>query len=135
MTSSERQLLPYDNSITASGDQQIAGPATMVSLTPANPNELILSVKASVYYHTINSSVGSGYVLDSVVNAFDNNGGPPGTSPSRLDMDNAFAHIYHPTATPVTFVFTASTGTPESGITGWGSVASAFIGMQPPAGP
>jgi hypothetical protein len=84
---------------------------------------------ASIDYHTINAAVGAGYVLDSLVNAYDDNYNPPGTGPSRLDMDNAFAHIYDSTTSPVTFVFTASTATP-GGIRGWGSVASAFMGIQ-----
>ena len=63
-------------------------------------------------FHTINSVEGAGCVLDSVVNAFDNNDAPPGTGPSRLNMDNAFAHINNPTASPLTFVFTATTSTP-----------------------
>jgi hypothetical protein len=124
---------PYDTSSTAFGDQQNAGPITMVSLSPANTNELILMAGA-IDFHTINSVEGAGYVLDSVVNAFDNNDAPPGSGPSRLDMDNAFAHINNPTASPLTFVFRATTSTP-GGIQSWGAVASAFIGIQTPPGP
>jgi len=119
---------PFDKATTATGNQTSGGTVTMASLTPAAASELVLTV-ASINFHTINAAVGTGYVLDSQVNAFDDNNAPPGTHPSRLDMDNAFAHIYATSASTVTFRFTANIRTsPPSGISYWGSVAAAFFG-------
>ena len=105
----------------------------MASLTPTTANGLVFNV-ASIDFHTINSAVGAGYVLDSLVNAADDDNPGTGTANSRLDMDNAFAHIYNTAASPVTFVYTASTQT-SGGIRGWGSVASAFVAAPSSAGP
>ncbi len=63
---------PFDKATTATGDQQAFGNVTMASLTPATANELIFHV-ASIDFHTINGAVGAGYVLDSMVNTFDDN--------------------------------------------------------------
>jgi len=81
---------------------------------------------ASIDFHTINGAVGAGYVLDSMVNAFDDNNPPTGTLPSRLDMDNAFAHYVTPNTSTVTFVHSVANRTDSSGIRGWGGVAAAF---------
>jgi uncharacterized repeat protein (TIGR01451 family) len=120
---------PFDKARTATGNQLNAGPVTMTSLTTAAGNELTLAV-ASINFHTINAANGAGYVLDSQVNAFDDNNASPGTHPSRLDMDNAFAHIYTASPSTVTFSFSATTRTSSpSGISFWGSVAAAFFGV------
>ena len=127
----------FDKATTATGDQQNFGNVTMASLTPAVPNELVFHV-ASIDFHTINGAVGAGYVLDSMVNAVDDNDpGNGGTQPSRLDMDNAFGHIVAPSTSPVTFVYTATNRTGSGGIQGWGAVAAAFKGAagSPPSAP
>src|SRR5262249_43576728 len=116
---------PFDKAATASGNQTNAGTVNMVSLTPSASSELTVMV-ASINFHTINSILGTGYVLDSQVNAFDDNNASPGTQPSRLDMDNAFAHIYTASVSPLTFSFTATTRTSSPpGISFWGAGASA----------
>jgi hypothetical protein len=119
----------FDKATTASGDQQSFGNVTMASLTPATPNELVFHV-ASIDFHTINGAVGAGYVLDSMVNAVDDNESTSigGTSPSRLDMDNAFGHYASPDTSVVRFVYTAANRTGTGGIRGWGAVAAAFKG-------
>jgi hypothetical protein len=117
----------FDKATTANGDQQAFGNVTMASLTPATANELVFHV-ASIDFHTINGAVGAGYVLDSMVNAVDDNeaSNVGGTTPSRLDMDNAFGHYASATTSPVTFVYTAANRTGTGGIRGWGAVAAAF---------
>lgn len=116
---------PFDKSTNANGDQQSTGNVTMTSLTPAAANELVFHV-ASIDFHTINGAVGAGYVLDSMVNAFDDNNPPTGTLPSRMDMDNAFGHYVTPNTSTVTFVYSVANRTNSSGIRGWGGVAAAF---------
>jgi chitodextrinase len=129
---------PFDKATTALGDQTSTGNLTTASLTPSTANGLVLNDTA-IDFHTLNGIVGSGYVLDSVVNASDNDAaGTNGTPDSTLDEDNGFAHIYNTSASPITFVYTATaTGTP-SGILNWGSVSAAFIaaaGGSAPASP
>ena len=117
---------PFDKSNTALGIQNSPGNLTTTTLTPSTANGLVLNV-VSIDFHTVNGIVGSNYVLDSVVNALDNddpaNGG---TEVSTLDMDNGYAHIYNTTTGAVTFVYTYNQATP-GGVQNWGSVAAAFM--------
>jgi hypothetical protein len=100
---------------------------------------LVLNVLA-IDFHTVNGIVGSNYVSDTDVNAFDNDDPPNGgTDVSTLDMDNGYSHIYNTTTVAVTFVYTYTETTP-GGVQDWGSVAAAFIGgggqgTNPPAPP
>jgi uncharacterized repeat protein (TIGR01451 family) len=120
---------PFDLATMSSGDQTDPGQVTMGSQTPSAANELTLIVGA-ISYHTINSIVGPGYVLDAQVNAFDDDGPNGGTRASRLDMDNAFAHIYTGAVSPVSFTFTATTRNP-GGVRYWSAVTAAFFGVPP----
>jgi hypothetical protein len=116
---------PFDTSNTALGNQTSAGNLTTTTLTPSTANGLVLNV-LSIDFHTVNGIVGSNFVLDSVVNALDNddpdNGG---TEVSTLDMDNGYAHIYNATTGPVTFVYTYNQTTP-GGVQLWGAASAAF---------
>jgi hypothetical protein len=133
-------ISPFDKASTALGFQNNGGNLTTTTLIPSTANGLVLNV-ASIDFHTVTGIVGPNYVLDSDVNAFDNddpaNGG---TDVSTLDMDNGYAHIYNTTTGPVTFVYTYNESTP-GGVQNWGSVAAAFIsggggstGPAPPTG-
>jgi len=116
---------PFDIASTASGNQANQGNLTTASITPSTVNGLVLSV-TSIYFHTINGTVGLGYNLDSVVNGFDDNDplNPGGTPPSPLDEDNAYAHVYNASTGTLSFVYTyAQNG---GGVEDWGSVATAF---------
>jgi Fe-S cluster assembly iron-binding protein IscA len=130
---------PFDKAATAAGDQTSSGNLTTTTITPSTASGLVLN-NTSIDFHTLNGIVGSGFVLDSDVNASDNDAaGTAGTLDSTLDEDNGFAHIYNATTSPITFVYTATaTGTP-SGVLDWGSVAAAFIaapvGVGAPASP
>jgi hypothetical protein len=118
---------PFDKAAIAGGDQTSSGNLTTTTLTPSTANGLVLN-NTAIDYHTLNGIVGSGYVLDSVVNAVDNDAaGTAGTTDSTLDEDNGFAHIYNATTSPVTFVYTATTTGTPSGIQCWGSTAASFI--------
>lgn len=131
---------PFDTSATATGVQNNAGNLTTTTITPSTAKGLVLNV-VSIDFHTINGIVGSNYVLDSVVNDFDNDD-PPNGGPdvSTLDMDNGYSHIYNPTTAALTFVYTYNQATP-GGVQNWGSVAAAFkagsgqgTGVAPPTG-
>jgi hypothetical protein len=129
---------PLDKATTALGDQGSTGNLTTASITPSTANGLVLN-NTAIDFHTLNGIVGSGFVLDSVVNASDNDAaGTNGTPDSTLDEDNGFAHVYNATTSPITFIYTATAiGTP-TGILNWGSVSAAFIasaGGSPPASP
>jgi hypothetical protein len=116
---------PFDKATTASGNQTGGANLTTVSLTPATANELVLN-DTSVDFHTINGVIGNGFVLDSVVNAYDNDDPPTGgTDTSTLDEDNGFAHIYTTTTSPVLFVYIYTQPT-AGGVQLWGSVSAAF---------
>jgi hypothetical protein len=117
----------FDKAAIAGGDQSSSGNLTTTTLTPSTANGLVLN-NTAIGYHTLNGIVGSGYVLDSVVNGSDNDGaGTAGTADSTLDEDNGNAHIYNATTSPVTFVYTATTTGTPSGIQCWGSTAASFI--------
>ncbi len=131
--------LPFDKSSTASGVQNNPGNLTTATLTPSTANGLVMN-EVAVDFHTVNGIVGSNYVSDTDVNAFDNDDPPNGgTDVSTLDMDNGYSHIYNTTTGAVTFVYTYTETTP-GGVQDWGSVAAAFIGgggqgTNPPAPP
>jgi hypothetical protein len=118
---------PFDQATTAEGDQTSNGNLTTPSLTPSTANGLVFNDTA-IDFHTLNGIVGSGYILDSVVNSLDNDAaGTNGTLNSNMDEDNGTAHIYNTSTGAVTFVYTATnTGTP-AGVLLWGSITAAFI--------
>ncbi len=119
---------PFDKSTWATGTEAAPGVVSMASLTPSASNELMLAAGA-VSAHTINSVSGAGLVLDSQVNAFDDHGAS-GTTTSRLDVDNAFAHAATSGFAPMTFSFRATTQAP-GGVGSWTAVAVAFYGLAP----
>ena len=124
---------PFDKSATASGNQTSPGNLTTTTLTPSTANGLVLNVLA-IDFHTINGIVGSGYILDSDVNKFDNDDPPNGgTDVGTIDMDNGYSHIYNTTTSPVTFVYTYTETTP-GGVQTWGSVAAAFVASSSGSG-
>jgi hypothetical protein len=97
---------PFDKATTAYGDQVTGGNLITASLTPSAPNELVLN-ETQIDFHTINGVIGTGFVLDSVVNGYDDNNPPSGgTETSTLDEDNGNAHIYATTTSPLIFVYT-----------------------------
>ncbi len=110
---------PFDVAATATGDQGSTGNLSTVSLTPTRSNGLAITVN-SLYFDTANGVTGSGYVLDSVVNGYDN-----GSPTSTLDEDNGYAHIYYSSPSPLTFVFTLNG---SGGAYLWGAAAIAFSG-------
>ena len=117
---------PFDKATTAYGNQTGGGNLTTVSLTPATANELVLNDTA-IDFHTINGVIGTGFVLDSLVNAYDDDGGPPigGTDTSTLDEDTGFALVYARATSPELFVYTYTQPT-AGGVQLWGSVSAAF---------
>jgi hypothetical protein len=118
---------PFDQAAIAGGDQSSSGNLLTTTLTTSTANGLVLNDTA-IGYHTLNGMVGSGYVLDSVVNSSDNDAASTdGTNDSTLDEDNGNAHIYNATTSPVTFIYTATTTGTPSGIQCWGSTAASFI--------
>ena len=118
----------FDIATTASGVQSSGGSLTTASLTPSTANGLILN-QVSVDFHTVNGVIGSGYLLDSVVNAYDNDDPAyGGTDTSTLDEDNGYAHIYNTTTTPTIFVYTY-TSPANGGVQNWGAVSAAFKAM------
>jgi len=122
---------PFDKAITALGEQASGGNLTTTAITPSTANGLILN-QVAIDFHTINGVVGTGNVLDSVVNAYDDNDPPTGgTDTSTLDMDNGYSHIYNTSTDQVTFVYTY-TNPSNGGVQDWGSVAVAFAGTPTP---
>jgi hypothetical protein len=120
---------PFDTSTTASGTQSGGGNLTTTSLTPSMPNELVLN-ETSIDFHTINGVVGTGFVLDSVVNGYDNDDPPTGgTDTSTLDEDNGYSHIYPTTTSPDIFTYTY-TQPASGGVQDWGAVSAAFEPSQ-----
>jgi hypothetical protein len=116
---------PFDKATIALGNQTSGGNLTTATITPAKANGLVLTVCA-IDFHTINGIVGAGEVLDSVVNAFDDNDpSNGGTDTSTLDEDNGYAHLYNTTTNPVTFVYTY-TNPQNGGVQLWGAVAASF---------
>ena len=114
---------PLDTAATALGDQTKGGDLATVSLTPPSDDELIFN-QTAIDFHTINGVVGNGFVLDSVVNAYDNDNPPAGTNTSTLDEDNGYAHIYARNPIPELFVYTYTQL--GQGIQYWGSASVAF---------
>jgi hypothetical protein len=126
---------PFDNATTATGVQNSAGNLTTASITPTTSNGLVLNV-LSIDFHTVNGIVGANYILDSDVNAHDDDNPPNGTDVSTLDMDNGYAHVYNSSTGALTFVYTYNQST-SGGAQNWGSVAAAFkagasTGPNPP---
>jgi len=119
---------PLEKAKTANGDQISGGNLRTVSLTPTNAESLIFN-QTAILFHTINGVVGTDFVLDTVVNAFDNNAAPPGTPTSTLDEDNGYAHIYTTTRTPALFVYTYTQL--GAGVQLWGSASVAFRPWRP----
>jgi hypothetical protein len=113
---------PFDKAVTATGAQNSGGNLNTVSMTPSLSKGLTIMVTSN-YFNTVNGAVGSGYVLDSVVNGYDN-----GSPTSTLDEDNAYGHIYYATPSPLTFVFTSTGSADSGGVGGWGAAAIAFGG-------
>src|SRR5262249_9008470 len=78
----------------------------------------------------INRVIRAGFVLDSVVNASDDdNPAVSHISTSTLDEDNGNAHIYAATANPLTSVYTY-TDAASGGVQIWSAVSAAFQSAQ-----
>lgn len=114
---------PLEKTETANGLQTAGGHLKTMSLTPTEDKSLIFN-QTAILVHTINGVVGTNFVLDGVVNAYDNNAPPTGTPPSTLDEDNGYAHIYTTTLTPQLFVYTHTQV--GAGVQYWGSASVAF---------
>jgi hypothetical protein len=130
---------PLSAATVADGNQVTAGNVTMGSITPTTANGLVLNASA-IDFHTINGVVGTGVVLDSIVNPLDDDNPGSGTSNSTLDEDNAYAHFYNASTSPVSFVYTATTASGNGGENGdgieyWASVTLAFKGSSGPTAP
>lgn len=111
---------PFDKATTAFGIQLGGGNLTTASLAPSTPNELVFN-ETSIDFHTINGLIGTGFTLDSVVNAYDNDDPPNGgTDASTLDEDNGYAHVHAPTTSLLTFTYTY-TRPSNGGVQTWGS--------------
>lgn len=119
---------PLSAATVADGSQVKQGNVTLGSITPTTANGLVLNA-AAIDFHTINGVVGTGLVLDSIVNPLDDNnpGTPTGTPPSNMDEDNAYAHFYNANTSPVSFVYTADSND-GGGVLVWASVTLAFKG-------
>jgi hypothetical protein len=116
---------PFETANAVAGLQTTSSNLSTVSITPTVSNGLVICV-GSIELNSINGTVGSGYVLDAVVNAFDTDSASnPITSP--LDENNPYAHIYNTNTSPLTFVFTYNPAT--SACSNWGAVAIAFGGQ------
>ena len=122
---------PFDNAVTALGVQNAGGNLATTAITPSTANGLILN-EVAIDFHTINGVVGAGYLLDSVVNAYDDNDPPTGgTDTSTLDEDNGYSHIYNTSTNQATFVY-AYTNPSNGGVQDWGSIAVAFEAAPTP---
>src|SRR5271165_3855073 len=125
----------FDNVATASaldGSASSPNSTTAGSITTTTPGEVFGEV--AIDFNTINGVEGSGYVLDSVVNAFDDdNPGHGGTSTSTLDEDNGCAHLYNTSTSPVSFVWTYnnSDGGSLPSAYWWAGVAVSFEATAP----
>ena len=120
---------PFDKATTASGVQTGGGTLTTTSLTPSTANELVFN-QTAIDFHTINGVIGKGFVLDSVVNGYDNDDPPTGgTDSSTLDEDNGYAHIYATTTGSEIFAYTY-TQPGSGGVQNWGAVSAAFETSQ-----
>jgi hypothetical protein len=118
---------PFETASASSGNQTTGSSLSTVSITPTVSNGLVICV-GSIYEDTINGTVGTGFVLDAVVNAFDTDSGDgPGSITSTLDENNPYAHIYNTNTSPLTFVFTYNPASSPVGL--WGAVAIAFGGQ------
>lgn len=115
---------PLDEAVTASGDQTSGGNLITVSLTPTT-NDVLVFNQTAIDLHTINGLVGPGFVLDAIVNAYDNDDPQHGgTNTSTLDEDNGYGHIYTKNPIPELFVYTYTHL--GAGVQTWGSASVAF---------
>src|SRR6202035_189179 len=121
---------PFSGATVADGNQASPGNVTLGSITPTTVTGLVLNA-AAIDFHTINAVLGTGVVLDSIVNPLDDDNPGSGTANSTLDEDNAYAHFYNANTNPVSFVYTA-TSNDGSGIQVWTSVTLAFKGSSDP---
>jgi hypothetical protein len=118
---------PFETASAKSGNQTTSGNLSTVSITPTVSNGLVICV-GSIYEDTINGTVGTGFILDAVVNSFDTDSGSgPSSITSTLDENNPYAHIYTTGTGPLTFVFTYNPAFSPCGY--WGVVAVAFAGQ------
>lgn len=101
-----------------------SSPFVSTSLTPSAAGEFVVDT-ASIYYDTINGIATAGQVLDAVVNSFDSDGSNCGTSPSTLEMDDGFSHVYSTGNTQITFkyLYNSCNG---GGVYKYGTAAAAF---------
>ena len=111
---------PHDVDHTNSGNQTSAGNLTADTIAPTTPNGLVFNV-TTIFTHTINGTVGNGYILVPFVNSGDDNGV---TNASHLDEDDGRAIVYNAGTSPLTFVYT-NTGV-LSGVGVWESASMAF---------
>jgi hypothetical protein len=130
---------PLSGATVADGNQVNPGPVTLGSITPATANGLVFNA-AAIDFHTINGVLGTGVVLDSIVNPLDDDNPGPGTANSTMDEDNAYAHFYNANTNLVSFVYTATTASGNGGENGagieiWAAVTLAFKGSSGPKPP
>jgi hypothetical protein len=114
---------PLDQIAAAQGVQSSTGNLAMTSLTPTTAHGLVFNV-GSIWGHTTNAIVGTGYIFDAWVNPTDDN--VPVTPASFLDMDNPYGHIYNTNTSTLTFTYGFNTTGPPSGVQQWSSVSAAF---------
>lgn len=114
---------PLDVHKTSIGTSH-SSPFISTSLTPSAAGEFVVDA-ASVYYDTLNGTATAGQVLDAVVNGFDCDGSGCGTSPSTLEMDDGFSHLYSTGNTTITFryLYNSCNG---GGVYKYGTAAAAF---------
>jgi hypothetical protein len=108
------------------GLQTVNANLAMDTVTPTTANGLVFNV-GSIWGHTTNAIVGTGFMFDAWVNPIDNNAAGPNPTPaSYLDMDNPYGHYANSTTNPVTFTYGFNGGTPPAGVQQWSSVSAAF---------
>lgn len=119
------------------GVQTVNADLAMDTITPTTANGLVFNV-GSIWGHTTNGIVGTGFRFDAWVNPIDNNaGGSIQTPASYLDMDNPYGHYTNSTTSAVTFTYRFNGSPPPTGIQQWSSVSAEFKGSSggtlPPA--
>jgi len=91
-------ISPFDKRVDATGSHGTTGNFNGATLTPANPNEIIIS----------SLDVANGFISDLVGANFDSALTNPNIVVSPVDENNGWGHFYNPTTNPFTSVWTSS---------------------------
>ena len=114
----EMATSPFDNDVTATGNQTTSGDLSTATVTPTNSSGVIIAV-CGVNDHAISGLAGTGFISDSMTY-------PEADGSRNFYEDNGAGHFYNADTAPRTFVWTTQNNT--TGVLDWAARAAAFKG-------